>query len=478
MNAWIGNHGKYIGVAAVFLVAIWYNLVVAPVDELEKDKRISYDDLEEQLIEPDLEGNRPSRTYTNALASLPGDWYRIGIRGRAIDADETLRVLIVSESGEEREIGVFELPKEEEQYNEFIFPTDGIYHDVIVRKEGETELDRWRGGRIVLSSFRVARLDIETAAQAERLLPTVSRQSEPNRIIAAMIPGADLPRGDFAAWGAFRMTGKKLPTVMFLPRQKVPGTDGKYSLELHRYDSETREVDGEILASFPFDEEDMIDEVKDEGSVSFEIPGHFESGEWYALLLRETSRRSKGNLTLSEISNDAGERGVFLVSVRGTEPDPRAERLLSGAIVEDLGSMLRYEYRIHGTKADFLDLRDASDSIVYDEEKRLVTGGAEEGEYYTYEVDTIYPFTELFVSAQQYREYEDHIVVEYSFDEEAWAAIPYTQNEGRPQLFSGSILGDGERSSFMLRVRYAGAEDGDRDFALRTLRITGMLERE
>jgi hypothetical protein len=473
----LSGNGRYVGVAAVFLLAIWYNVVVAPVDELQKDSEISYDDLEEQLVEPDLEGNHPAKTYTEAMSSLPGDWYRIGVRGRAIDTDETLRVLIVSDAGTEREVGLLTLPKGEERFEEFVFSTDDIYRDVIIRKEGETELEMWRGGRIVLPDVRVGRLDIESVAEATRLLPTISRQSEPDRAVAMAVPGAELPSGFFVAWGAFRMTGEKLPTATFLPRQKVPGGDAKYALELHDYDPETREVDGEILASFPYDEDDLMDEAKDEGSVTLEIPGSFETGEWYALLLRETSRRAKGNLELSEISNDTAERGSFLVSVRGAEPNPSAERLLSGAVVEDLGSMLRYEYRMRGTKVDFLDLADASESVVFDDDKELVAGKAEKGEYFTYEVDTIYPFEELSVSAEQYRDYEDHIALEYSFDGDAWTAIPYTQADDEPQRFAGNIPGDGVRRSFFLRVSFAGEEDEDRDFALRDLRITGTLKR-
>ncbi len=471
------GNGRYVGVAAVFLLAIWYNLVVVPQDGLKKDSQVGYDEFVENLVEPDIEGDRPSKTYADAFSSLPGDWYRIGIRARALDADETLRVLIVSEAGEEREVGRVALEKgDTERLSEFVFPTDGIYRDVIVRKEGETDSDRWHGGRILLPTFRVTRLMIGSEREAAALLPTMSRQGEPDRFIAAAVPGAGLPAGDFAGWGAFRMDGEKLFSVSFAPRSGKDDAAARFALELHRYDPESRTVSGEILASFPFGSKEMKKGFGKGGTLSFDIPGEFVSGDWYAFLVRRTG----GDLTLAEIADDAGVRGPFLLSVRAAEADPRAERLLSGAIVEDLGPALRYEYRMSGTANDIADLADTSDTVTFDPDQSLVKGRAKEGEYFAYDVDTVYPFREIFIAAEQYGEYGDQIAMEYSFDDKEWTPIPYTQDEGEPQRFAGRIGRDAgsDRHSFRLRVRYAGDEDGKRDFALRSLRITGTLKKQ
>jgi hypothetical protein len=476
----LAGKGKYVGVALIFLVATWYGIVVVPTTGLKKDSKVSLIELDEDMLRPDLEGDRPSKTYSGLLDSRPGDIYRIGIRARAIDGDETLRIFAVSEIGEEREVGTVRLSKEgRETFSEFLFRADGIYRTLIVRKEGETEEERWRGGRVAVPSLVATRLEVRTVAEAEKLSPTLSRQARPDRIVATEPEGSgkvSFPDDvSFEKWGIFRSVGIRMFSVTFSLRQLVPGSDALHALEVREYDPDTRMV-GKRVASLEFSEVTARSVAKDRGATVFELPTKLDPGRWY---LVGSVRKTKDAPPVSflDIADDSGEHGPFLVEMVREAESEEADRLLFGAKVEDLGSdLLRYSYVPLGTAFDFFDLSDASESVTFDPGNGFVTGRAEVDEYFTYRFDTVRPFREMSVSAEQYHDYEDQISIDYSFDGKSdWVEIPYTQDVKEAQEFSGKIAGDGKRDVVYVRVRYAGEKDEKRDFALSRFRVTASL---
>ncbi len=475
------GRGRYVGVAVVFAVATWYGTVVAPVSELKKDSVVSVVELADDMLRPDLEGDRPSKTYAGLFDSRPGDIYRIGICARAVDADETLRLVAVSELGVEREVATLSLAKaNRETASEFLFRADGVYRTMIVRKEGETDADRWRGGRVAIPSFAVTRLEVASLAQAKTLMPTLSRQEHPDRIVAGVPDGAgkvSFPdKVSFEKWGIFRATGSRMLSVTFSIRQTLPMSDAFHRLELREYDPEARAVSGRLMEAVSFSEAQALSTAKNRGATVLDFPAKLEAGKWYAIgSVAET--KDIPQVTFLDITEDSGIHGPFLMEMVPASGNPLADRLLSGAKIEDLGSgLLRYGYAPLRTAADFLDLEDASASVKFDSGNGLVTGRATAGEQFTYHIDTVYPFRELSVSAEQYRNDEDQIAIEYSFDGKYdWTAIPYVQDTDEPQEFAGTIEGDGTRDTVHIRVRYAGEKDEKRDFALSGFRVTASL---
>ena len=476
------RNGRYIGVGAVFLVAIWYNLAVAPSDELEKDKHLDFSGIEEDSRKADLTQNHPEKVYVDMLQAMPGDWYRIGIAAEAFESDEVLDVVAVSDTGMEKVMGTMELEKgEAEKYQEFVFLCDDAYRDVRIRKRGEEEYDQWSGGDVVLAEVFATRLDISTQTQAQQLEPTIRKEAKTRDVLVR----DDMPEKEeiffpggrkFVAWGILESPGNRLISLAFSAKKALPETNGKYIVEVRGYHPPLKIVDKKVLAEMSFTEaEAMAAAEKGDGIIRFELPGAIEADMSYVVGIRLDEDRGPGGLEFTPIVAEDASRGLMLAEILPSLEGDEGVRLLSGARIEDVGSYLRYEYRNAGVSTDFFNIDRMSDSVEFDSSCGCVLADAEREEFFSYEFDFLSPASEVFVRARQYRDYEDQIAMEYSFDGKGWKEIPYRQDNDDSQRFAYTIEPPSGTSKVFIAVRYAGEEDTDREFGLDLLEVTAKL---
>gem|GEM_PF-4506040 len=476
--------GKYLAILSIFLVATWYNIVVVPTDGLEKDKLVDFTDIDSKRRPADIDENSPEKRYDSVFNSLSGEWYRLSVEAEALDADETLVFKGVSEMGEEIDIGTFTLEYGSGlQFQEFIFQTNDVYRDIVVHKEGETEMDRWGGGEVVLSDITISRLDIASETEARNLQATILRQSESERLVAGMdeIDPKEvfLPSdAKFLEWGIFQSSGDALLSIVLSARKVIAETDEEYVVELRRYDPDTKIVDKKSIESFSFSESEAQAIVEELGFLQFNFPVSLEVDSWYALGIKDKNSKKPGGLEFAPIALREDSSGWAIVEVQPAFADEEKNRLLAGARIEDTGKYLRYEYQLNRSASDFLNIDKASENIQFDIKDRLVEGDATPGEYFVYKIDTVVPFEEMFITAKQSNTYEEQIVMEYSFDEKDWKSIPFTQPEGDSQRFSLRILPEeGGETVVYVRTRYAKDESENRSFGLDDFHVIARMSR-
>jgi hypothetical protein len=474
---------RYIGVAAIFLLAIWYNLVVSPVDGLKKESFASFSNIEEDLRQVDISENMPEKRYKNVLQSVSGDWHRISIVARSYDSYETLSVIAVSETGREKSMGVLELEKgAPETYHEFLFASDDAYRDIVIRRTGETELDRWRGGDVAIGDVSITRLAISNQKQADELQSTIRKESQSRSVMVRddtsdrkdiFFPG----KSEFLMWGVFESPGERMISVSVSAKKIIPETNGKYVIELRGYDSSSKVVDKKILSKHSFTESEALQAMeKNNGLMQFEFPERLHTGLSYVVGIRWEKEDGQGGLEFAPIVDDAGFRGPAIVEIQPDLLNEDVNRLLFGAKVEDIGPYMRYAYHNSGEPSDFFNIDTMTESVKFSSSDGIVLADAKVGEFFSYEIDTLLPFTEVAIFAEQFGEYEDQISLEYSFDGSSWTEIPYEQDHKGPQRFSARILDpDSDTSTVFVAVRYAKEEDTRRKFGLSSLEITAKM---
>lgn len=476
---------KYLGVIIIFFIVLWYNIVVSPVEELSSDSKENIDQISLNETKPDLEGDKPEKVYKDIFDSMEGDWYRLSVRSQSLDADENILIFALSSWGQEKQIGEFSLKKGEELlYKEFIFQTDDVYQDIVFRKEGKEEKDRWRGGRILLSDIRITRLDISSQQEAQILQPSVLRQSSFHKVLVGESSSEEQKKiffsdkVEFPLWGIFTSPGDRMLSVSFLAKRSRSQENTKYVLELREYSKESSVVEKKVLHSRSFSESDVEKEMKKMGVVKFDFPVKLESEKEYLLGIRYRDTDAKGNLDFVPlVSEGAVESGFLLAEIQPSfDEGDEKNKLLLGAKIEDIGSYLRYEYKTEGSFVDFLNISDMSESISFAKKEARILGNAKVGEFFVHTIDTLMPFSEIVIRAQQFGNYEKQIRMEYSFDQKEWIEVSFVQSEGESQNFFLRLeLGEKKQQSLFVRTRYAGEEDSKRKFGLERLYITAKI---
>ncbi|NCU41314.1 MAG: hypothetical protein EOM19_01150 [Candidatus Moranbacteria bacterium] len=478
---------KYIGVLAIFVLVFWYNTVVSPVEKLSSEKEEEISNLSLNEIVTDLEDDRPEKVYKNIFDSLENDWYRITVRSQALDADEHIFVFALSDWGQEREVGELFLKKDEDSvYREFIFQTDDVYKDIVFRKAGEEKENTWRGGRVVFSDIDVTRLDITNREEAQALESSVIRQAFFQEILIEDIPSQDgkeiffSDKEAFPLWGIFTSSGDRMLSVSFLAKSSQVERNAKYVVELREYSEQSGIVEKNVLHSRSFSESDVEKEMKKSGSVKLDFPVNIESGKEYMLGVRYRDRKKQGNLEFAPLVSEIGKQGFLLAQIQPSfDKNDEKNKLLLGAKIEDIGSYLRYGYKTEGSIIDFLNISDRSESISFSKKESRVLGDAKVGEFFVYALDTLRPFSEIVIRAQQFGNYEKQVAMEYSLNGKEWVDIPFTQSEDDPQNFFLRFESkERDQTSFLVRTRYAGKEDSKRKFGLETLYITAKIAKE
>ncbi|QQS61219.1 MAG: hypothetical protein IPN70_05030 [Candidatus Moraniibacteriota bacterium] len=483
-NFFLFLRGKYGAILFIFIISIWYNVVVVPTDELGKNDALKVSEEKLSEISADLSGSIPEKIYPDILDSIEGDWYRIGVGARALDSDEELHILAISDWGEEKEIGIVQLDRSgEEVFKEFVFQLNDFYHDIIIRKSGETQEDRWRGGKVIISDIFTTRLKITDETAIKNLQPTLLRKSQIASVFVDNKVEKEIffpDRSNYISWGTFVSPGDVMYSVSIPARRGDILSDERYVLDIFGYDPESKVVDKKIIHSVSFPEADIDKYKKKTGMSDIPFPFSLKPGKSYALGIRYREKDKKGTLEFSRVTSDDGKEGFVVAQIRHAFEENEKNLLLPGAKIEDVGPYLRYEYRSNNSISDFANISEATPSISFKPKESRVLGDSKVGEYFMYPISTISPFSEMTIQASQYGNYEDQIALEYSYDAKNWKEIPYIQLDGKSQEYSFTFTAEkGDTALIYVRVRYTDSKDEvKRKFGLERFRITAKIPKK
>lgn len=149
--------------------------------------------------------------------------------------------------------------------------------------------------------------------------------------------------------------------------------------------------------------------------------------------------------------------------------------ILDYARLEDFGGNIFYSFALQNKEIDYTNIFSASESIRFDFKKRVVVGDERRKEFYVYKFDTAYPFEKFVLQALQRGVTPGEIRLEYSFDNEFWHEVSFTQKEKESQKFFLSLPGNGKDKVVYLRVSYNGKESKSGTFAIQELSVNASI---
>jgi hypothetical protein len=483
----IQKNARYVWIGGIFLTAIYYNLVIAPVAEVKQNKNQSFRSENSGVIVADIDEGSPSKVFQGMLHSRAGDWYRLGLKAQALDQDETMHIFVITPLGREKEIGRVELVYNKDtdaaaRYADFVFKTDGEYQDVVVRKEQKDSLEKnWSGGRVSLPYVNISRLDIARDQDVTKLQETLFGNTDmkgitlPEKEIASDV--SSFPDKTHFLFGQVfdGIEGSLLNIAMNVSYDATAKADGKYRLELHSYDSPTKTVGKDIIAKHSFSLDGLAKRLGDDGLYHFDFTTKLDAGKTYFIGISDYQVKPKNVLSVKKFSDGSGYMRFALPIF--TKVDTKGQ-LLTNAKIEDMGTSLRYTYQSNHTPMDAVDLFETSGNVWFDEDAQSVLGDGDENSSFTYKIDTIFPFNALHFIARQAGEKEKQVRLEYSYDNTFWKEISFKQIDGKSQEFD-LIIYDNERkvSAVFVRVSFSGEKNKGQVFGLDRFQITADMSK-
>lgn len=150
--------------------------------------------------------------------------------------------------------------------------------------------------------------------------------------------------------------------------------------------------------------------------------------------------------------------------------------------MEDLGSVMTYEYENNRYVTDLADIFEHSGGVKFDWYKNIVVAESKEGSYFTYRINTVHPLKRARVEAKQRGDKKDEIKLEYSYDNSNWKEIGYVQEKNEPQKFDYFIdNNENNLSEIYVRASYnrtKGAESSSWGWGLDSFKISAYLNKE
>lgn len=484
--AFMRKSPRYGAIAGVFLLAIYYNSVIALPPESPQDSKEQDQIVTKKVVFADIDLDHPAKKYEHVLLSQKGDWYRIGLVARSLGGDESLKVSLVSSVGKVQEVGVADIKKGDgEKYFEFIVASNGSYEDVIVSKAvDESDKGMWPDEGVRLGDMFVSRLNIADATEEKSLQRTVFGAKDVQVILTQGInvtSGINLPHNaHFIQGQIFDVFGDRylLSSNIRVKQNGATGT-GKYRLELRSYDVQSKKVGDQVLQRIAFSAKDLKNIMDNDGSYRLNIPFALKKGQSYFLGVSDDYVKSAKKIQLESFRDngvDPLDFRYFSLSTVDMSGVQNEKNMMTHAVIEDLGLMLQYRYRSSHTVTDVMDMFESSDKVSFDDELGAIVGKEEIGTFFTYKIDTRQPFTDLQMKATQLGDDSNQIRLEYSFDNAFWKEISATQVDASSKRFDMALHNVAKDTSTMyVRVSYIGSKNSSGVFGLSDFRVTATM---
>lgn len=481
---------RYVSVLILFLGVTFYSLNITPNDEGSSRKN-SNEDEEQAARSADLDGDIREISYVKKIDSQAGDYYRVLIRAEA-NEDVLVGIYIRSLLGIEKKVGEITIKEGVSAPYEQVFATDGIYHDITLRRSGKTISDdtSWDGVKIYISDVFTTRLNVASQFMAAQLKPTIFGNTQTTlRQLPSQLPGKvdqSLMSGGRNIGEYFEPVDSAISSVYAKLSVVGNGGVGQYSVEVLEYDADGFSV-AKTVAEISF-EADKLWKYADEehrGLYRFEMPVVLNREKLYFIRFgsKDVTTDEKNGLELVRFGeNEEGEGGGFIAlgTVQYTQvgSGKSAARILSGATIQDIGSAYLYEYRMSHTEKDLLDLQAAKGKPKYDKELGMITQSEADGAAFEYKIDTVYPFEKMNVLVDGVKgEKRSGFQVEYSYDGKDWQKVLSEDSSEPDQKANFIIDGRGRVATVYVKVIHYGKSQKNDVLGISDFRVSALLKK-
>lgn len=464
----LGRYGKYMLVAAVFIVFYLYNFVSLP--DLSKRSSSPNPTLTDRMAW-DVTSEQPEKVYAQVLQGKTGDWYRVGL-STAANRPSRLDVRLYSVFGQDVLAGSLDIIASDDwRYQEMVFqiPPGGIFSDIRLILQTEDAAETWAYTGIRLSELSLSRLNIRDKDEASRLLPTIVGNVQRGMVL---FPDASSPAPFFER--RFTADADFTEAVKFnIPEQARNKTYVLTLAQSPKTKAHVKPLKKVILK--PGERGALKDKW---GNDVIPLSARLERDTEYTILLQSAEKDARGPqlLPLEGSGNLSSDERSIAALVYGRYAFMGKGSILLGARVEDLGEDMLYSYTPSGTENDFFDLFDAEGNVKFDAKKKIIVGERKQNSSFTYRFFTVYPFEKFILAAKQAGDGEG-IKMEYSFDNEFWSEIPSQKAGGESKKFSLSVSGNGTQDTLYLKASYAGAGKKSGSFGLEQLTARAQLRK-
>ncbi len=488
VKSFVFSNARYIAVLFIFVLAAFYSLNIAK-DDLKDAKK---DDKEGQMERTaDLDKDIQEKSYPGQLDSQEGDYYRAIVRAEA-NKDTLVDVYIRSLLGIEKKVGEIAIKGGVSAPYEQVFATDGIYHDIILRRLEKTDPNdtSWDGVEIYVADVSVTRLNVTSQSMAMQLKPTIFGNTQMAlRQLPASLPGKvnrSLMSGGRNIGEYFEPVDSAISSVYAKFSAVGNGGIGQYDVEISEYDangSGTRKTAAKI--SFEADKLWKYADEEHKGLYRFDMPVALSKEKLYfvGFSSKNVASDEKNGLELVRFGeNEDGEGGGFIAlgTVQYTQVGvgKTAARILSGATIQDIGSMYLYEYRMSHSEEDLLDVHATQGKPKYDEDLGMITQSEADGAAFEYKIDTVYPFEKMNVLVDGVKEVKrGGFQVEYSYDKKDWKKVLAEDEGGTEQKADFIIDGQGGASTVYVRVVHYGKSQKNDILGLSDFQVSALLKK-
>lgn len=475
----VRENQRHVFVATVLIFTIFFHSFTFPLDAQKNDKASKSKSTSQNA---DLDKRHREKAYPNLLRSQGGDIFRIGAFIKMKEAG-TLEVYARSSLNDLFKIGEWQLTSEnQEGYRELLFSASDRYDDLVLRLKDmpESQDPQWVDPEVFIRSLSVRRLEIRNEMEKRNLEPTFFGLSDNKKEVLVSRKSEKNPQ-DRSDW-IFQADGDFLEALEFAGSIKEKGRQ-EYIFELSRSSKEGNEKSPTILHRASFMPDAIGDLLTSSGNFRLPFSVPLERGAWYSISLvksKKSSEDEKGDFRIDTLESDSDLKGSatggdLALQMRSRSQTKNGASFPDGARLEDLGRGRMYSFSLEGESVDYKNIFNASSSIHFDTEKRLVVGNQKNGEFFIYKFDTALPYDRFGLQATQKGNDENEIKLEFSFDGVFWKEIPFLQEKGGSQKFTLTLTGDGSAKTVYIRTSYNGEEKKSGFFALDKLSVTAML---
>lgn len=362
---------------------------------------------------------------------------------------QKIKVLLSNDFDQNQEIGSYKLMNDQFFQNEEAdFCADSDYQNLLFVKDEANQK----------SSFEISDLAFYPLAMSKNnfndLVPSINGNSDFSKIIFSN--GSD-PKYATAIF-KFTRSNQMIGQTFVASANTISGVDlkmeftgvggiGNYSLELREINDQNGRVQllPDRIGYFYFDKKNADKNLKIENGI-YHIPlaAHMEIGKSYFIGVSNQSVDfnvlNTLNIYYNAANDGSGKMTSFVkgksseiadglyIKVYGVEYQKfNGEKILTGARILDNGDGYGlYIYKQKGNFSDYLDLEqavvkdDKKYNIFYDSVYSGVSAKAEDGNSLIYKINTIYPFSEMKIEAEQPSGTFIDSLVYFSFDSENW----------------------------------------------------------
>ncbi len=249
----------------------------------------------------------------------------------------------------------------------------------------------------------------------------------------------------------------------------------QYDLSLREvnYDGEKVSLNGPVIADSPFSISGIEKYRQIDGTFLFPMYGALQKDKYYLISIDNSKVEvsDQNYLEFKGGKDDSSYPDGSAVMRKGKELYPidgdlyfkiygadlsleNGVRILNGAKIEDLGKGIgKYSYATNGKFIDLFDLETASLGTAFSDGDKAIYAPALNNASFSYDVNTLYPISKMNFSAKQLKAGWKNVKVSYSFDQNSWVDLPFSEKSEAVSNAIGSLPLD----------QSSGADSGNSD---------------